>query len=295
MRQEIDFVKVNPTQNMTILVKTIHPAGEYIPIASRLMSYDSVYAEQVGFIRRPSKQGADASLQMAGGEFCGNACMAMAAYLAVENGLQPNVEMEIALECSGAERLVACRVNKVDEKYSCQVTMPLPIQVEQKSFPFEGMELSVGIVRYDSFFHLVLEVDDTFSPAWRKRAEELARLLGLLAGTNLIGILLFEPASNTMAPLIYLPELDSMIWEKGCGSGTASIGAYLCWKNKKTMTSPIAQPGGTILVTATSSNQEITSLVIEGVVGIVAQGKAFIEFEGSGQRADSHETSTMLG
>ncbi|WP_127532675.1 diaminopimelate epimerase [Paenibacillus kobensis] len=294
MKQEIDFVKVNPTQNMTILVKTNHPAEEYIPIASRLMSYDSVYAEQVGFIRRPSKQGADASLYMAGGEFCGNACMAMAAYLAVENRLQPNVEMELSLECSGEERLIECRVKKVNEKYSCQVTMPLPIKVDQKSIPYEGMDLSIGIVSYDSFFHIVMEVD-TFSPVWRMRAEGLARLLGILSGTNLIGILMFEPSSNTMAPLIYLPELDSMIWEKGCGSGTASIGAYLCWKNKRTITSPIAQPGGTILVTAVSSKQEITSLVIEGVVGIVAQGKAFIELEGSGQSADSHETSAMLG
>ncbi|SFD80432.1 Diaminopimelate epimerase [Paenibacillus catalpae] len=294
MKQEIDFVKVNPTQNMTILVKTIHPMEEYIPIASRLMSYDSVYAEQVGFINKPNKKGADASLQMAGGEFCGNACMAMAAYLAVESGLQPNATMEITLESSGTERLVACRVNKVNEKYGCQVTMPLPNKVEQKSVMYDGEDLSMAIVRYDNFFHIVIEVE-SFSPVWRSRAEGLARLLGLTLGSNLIGILLFEPKSNAMAPLIYLPELDSMVWEKGCGSGTASLGAYLSWKNNGAITSQVAQPGGTILVKADCSEQEITSLVIEGVVSIVAQGKAFIELEGSERSANSHQTSAVLG
>ena len=48
MKQEIEFIKFNPTQNMTILVKTNYPVEKYKHIASEIMSYDSVYAEQVG-------------------------------------------------------------------------------------------------------------------------------------------------------------------------------------------------------------------------------------------------------
>ncbi|MCK9859669.1 diaminopimelate epimerase [Paenibacillus sp. ATY16] len=293
MKQEIDFVKVSPTQNMTILVTTSHPRNDYIPIASRLMSYDSVHAEQVGFICRPTKQGAHGSLQMAGGEFCGNACMAMAAYLAIENGLQTSGIMELSLESSGSEHLVPCRVSKVNETYFCRVTMPLPGKVEQKSVYYEGEDLSIAIVRYESFFHIVIEVE-SFSLGWREKAEGLARLLGITPGTNLIGVLLFEPQSSRMNPLIYLPELDSMVWEKGCGSGTASIGAYLSWKRKADVACDIAQPGGTIFVSADYSEQGITSLAIEGAVGIVALGKAFIESGGSGRDANSHEISAML-
>jgi len=75
MRREIDFIKCNPTQNMTILVQTQHSVDEYPRIATRLVSYDSVHAEQVGFIEKPYQYGASAHLHMAGGEFCGNACM----------------------------------------------------------------------------------------------------------------------------------------------------------------------------------------------------------------------------
>ena len=69
MKQEIEFIKFNPTQNMTVLVKTSHPAEEYQHIASSIMSYDHVYAEQVGFIVPSLQRGAAARLQMAGGSF----------------------------------------------------------------------------------------------------------------------------------------------------------------------------------------------------------------------------------
>lgn len=81
MKQETDFTKFSPTQNMTILIKTNHPAETYRHIASKIMSYDNVYAEQVGFIER-SKKKVNAHLQMADGQFCGNACMALATYIA---------------------------------------------------------------------------------------------------------------------------------------------------------------------------------------------------------------------
>ncbi|KQN97748.1 hypothetical protein [Paenibacillus sp. Leaf72] len=274
MKREIDFVKFNPTQNMTILVKTNHAASEYKQIASKMMSYDHVYAEQVGFIEQP-KHGAAAYLQMAGGEFCGNACMALAAFIASEQGINQSDLMEIVLEASGTDQLVTCQVKKMQEEFFCQVAMPMPRKIEQKTVVYEGDDLNIVIVRYDDFFHIVIEVEQ-FDRAEKDRAQSLAKLLGITLGANLIGILLFKSDSNEMAPLIYVPSLDSMIWERGCGSGTASLGAYLSWKNKGAIAAPVKQPGGTIHVMADCYKDEVTSLKIEGSVGIVAQGKAFI-------------------
>lgn len=276
MKQEIDFIKFNPTQNMTILIKTNHPIEEYKHIASKIMSYDSVYAEQVGFIEESIKNEAAAYLQMAGGEFCGNACMALATFIASEKGLAPNGLMEIVLEASGTDQLIVCQVKKIKEEYFCQVAMPVPKKIEQKTVKYEGDELKLIIVRYHDFFHIVIEVDQ-FNKTMRKKAQGLAKLLGVTLGANLIGILLFKSDSNELAPLIYVPLIDSMIWERGCGSGTASLGAYLSWKIKGSISAPIKQPGGTIHVTVDCYKDEITSLKIEGSVGIVAQGKAFID------------------
>ncbi|MFC9599680.1 diaminopimelate epimerase [Peribacillus butanolivorans] len=276
MIQEIDFIKFNPTQNMTILVKTNYLIEEYKHIASKIMSYDSVHAEQVGFIEKPINNKAAAKLQMAGGEFCGNACMALAAFIASEKGLKHNDLAEIILEASGTDKLITCQMKRNLDEYHCLVTMPIPKKIEQRTIKYDGNDLNMIIVRYHEFIHIVIEVEE-FSKTVREKAQSLAKLLGVTLGANLIGVLLYKSKSEEMAPLIYVPHLDSMIWERGCGSGTASLGAYLAWKNKGEIVTNIRQPGGDIKVFATCHGEELTSLMIEGAVQIVAQGKAFID------------------
>ncbi|WP_427052317.1 diaminopimelate epimerase [Paenibacillus sp. TC-CSREp1] len=276
MKHEIDFIKCSPTQNMTILVKTNHAAEHYSGIASSLMSYDHVYAEQVGFIKPPHRQEAAARLEMAGGEFCGNACMALAAHIASERGLEQQASMNVKLDVSGTESLIYCHVKKRENRYDCQVTMPVPELIERKAITFEGMELEMIVVRYAEFIHIVIEVQD-FDDTIRRRAQHLARLLGLTTSDKLIGILLYRPVTEEMAPLIYVPQLDSLIWERGCGSGTASIGAYLAWLSQREVSQQIKQPGGVMKVTAQWNTAGVKAITIEGNVGIVAHGTAFID------------------
>lgn len=276
MKSELDFIKFNPTQNMTILIKTNYPIEKYKHIASKIMAYDSVYAEQVGFIQKPINNETAAHLHMAGGEFCGNACMALAALIASEKGLQQNSLTEIALGASGTDTLILCQVKRILEVYHCQVTMPIPKKIEQRTIKYEGSDLTIIIVSYHECMHIVIEVDD-FDETVRGKAQSLAKLLGVTIGFNLIGVLLYKSKSDELAPLIYVPRLDSMVWERGCGSGTASLGAYLAWKNKGEIAAKISQPGGIINVVANCHEGEFTSLKIEGCVGIVAKGKAFID------------------
>ncbi|MGR6545568.1 diaminopimelate epimerase [Paenibacillus tundrae] len=276
MKQEIEFIKFNPTQNMTILVQTNHPAESYPHIASQLMSYEHVYAEQVGFIERSMQQGAVAHLQMAGGEFCGNACMALAAHIAAEAKLEQHDQMHVMLTASGTEQLIVCHVKKQASGYGCQVSMPIPEQIERRSITYEGMDLEIIIVRYQEFIHIVIEVEE-FDETMKRRAQALARLLGLTMGDKLIGIMLYQSSSAELAPLIYVPQLDSLIWERGCGSGTASLGAYLAWSQQREISQYIQQPGGAIKVIAKWHGAEVESMTIEGTVDIVAQGRAFID------------------
>ncbi|KWU56445.1 diaminopimelate epimerase [Bacillus mycoides] len=275
MIQEIEFIKFNPTQNMTILVKTNHPVTEHKMIATKIMSYQNVYAEQVGFIEESTRYEADAHLQMAGGEFCGNACMALAAFIASKKVPQHNDLTEILLEVSGTDELIVCKVRRELEEYYCQITMPIPKEIEQKTIKHEGNDLDIVIVNYYDSIHIVIEVE-AISEAVRKKAQTLAKSLAVTLDTKLIGILLYKSNSNELVPLIYVPHLNSMVWERGCGSGTASLGAYLAWKNQEEVVAHVKQPGGTITVFAKFHKEELTSLKIEGGVGIVAQGKAFI-------------------
>ncbi len=68
-----------------------------------------------------------------------------------------------------------------------------------------------------------------------------------------------------------------MIWERGCGSGTAAVGAYLAWKNRKAVSVELQQPGGKMRAEAGYQDGEIPALYIAGHVSIVAEGIAFLE------------------
>lgn len=276
MKLAVDFIKCNPVHNMTILVKSEYPADQHPHIASQMMAYSHLYAEQVGFIEQSSRPDCVAGLKMAGGEFCGNACISLAACLAAEQQLQPNERLEFALEASGTEQPVLCQVEKSSEEYVCEVKMPLPVRLEHSQLTFEGTDLKLGIVRYHDFFHTVIEVEHVDQLA-KESAERLARLLGVASGGKLVAVLLYHPATNELAPLIYIPSLDSMVWERGCGSGTSSLGAYLAWSRKETIMIPIRQPGGIIHVNASYSNGKISSLSIKSSVCIVAQGTAYVD------------------
>lgn len=275
MMQEIEFIKFNPTENMTVLVKTKHLKEEYHQIASKLMAYDSLYAEQVGFIEEPKNTGADSSLQMAGGEFCGNACMSLAAFIASEKGLPLGCSTTILMEASGTDELVRCEVKSEMGLYRCSMTMPIPAKIRKQIWVVDGEELPVTMIYYQEAVHAVLEAGQLNS-SLRQSAETLARLINSSYEANLVGVLLYDPETHELAPLIHVPDVNSMMWERGCGSGTGSLGAYLAWKQKRFISLQVKQPGGDMNVTADWESRSITSVRIEGTVGIVAEGKAFI-------------------
>src|SRR3712207_235334 len=93
MTMKIEFVKINPVENMTILVKSSLPRLKYPILSQKMMRYSHLYAEQVGFMEGKH-------LQMMGGEFCGNASRSFAAYLAFcDETFQQEKNYEIT--CSG--------------------------------------------------------------------------------------------------------------------------------------------------------------------------------------------------
>ncbi|MFS0726927.1 diaminopimelate epimerase [Paenibacillus sp. 1P07SE] len=274
MVQEITFVKCSPSNNMTILVMSELAADQYAQVAAEMMAYGHIHAEQVGFVGLPSQPGSMASLHMAGGEFCGNAALALAACLASQRHLQEGDPWELSLEVSSAEQPVICRVEKVDSDYVCEAAMPLPRSIEHVALSFEGRQLELGIVRYRDFFHLIIDRDRCGID--RAAAERLARLLGVISEGNLVGVMLYSVDPCELAPLIYLPSLDSLIWEQGCGSGTASLGSYLAWRQGRSVTLDVAQPGGTIEAAAVWNGDRISSVRIKCRVGIVASGTAYV-------------------
>lgn len=264
---KLEFVKLNPTQNMTLLVTTPVPRKRHVSVAEQLMDYGSVYAEQVGFLEKASLDGARLRLQMMGGEFCGNATMSAGAYLAFQDNLADGASAEYPLEVSGAEGVVRCLIRRKENAYEGTVKMPPPENIREVSFA-DGFCCPVVVL--PGIAHAIV-------PAAQMNRDEAEKCISQWCAElnqEAFGILLVK--NDAIEPLVYVRETDSAVWERGCGSGTAALGAYLAAQKKEDISLKLCQPGGTISVDVRYANG-VSGIKITGLVKIAAMGTAWID------------------
>lgn len=268
---EIDFVKLNPTSNSTVLITSHHPVQHYQTIAEQLLSAEHLHAEQIGFVLPSASDRAPLRLTMAGGEFCANACMALAALHTVKQ--KQEASLDLVIEASGTNELIACRVEPFSKGFRCQLGIASPLQIEPYSFPAEHSRASV--VKFHDSVHLVVEVPAP-TQNLRRHALEAARQLAAREAASVVGVMLYNPADRSITPLVHVPAVGSMIWEGSCGSGTAALGAFLSVRSQRSISLAVKQPGGILHVAADNRAGTITNLRVTGEVSIVAEGKAYV-------------------
>ena len=113
---------------MTLLITSPVDRKDHAECASQLMKYESVHAEQTGFVEKPRNEKAVARLQMAGGEFCGNAAMALAALIARDKKLMRNGTHPLLLEVSWrrAGLIVRCQPSRMKKRSGKPFSPVLP-------------------------------------------------------------------------------------------------------------------------------------------------------------------------
>ena len=148
---ELQFVKVSPNENMTLLIESPVPRNQHLAVAKALIAYGSVYAEQAGYIEEPENKAACARLQMMAGEFCGNATASLAAYLCATTD-----RTDFNLEVSGAGSPVKCHVENRNGEYIVTVDMPLPLNVDEIMLPELSSE-NLTIVSFPGITHIIME------------------------------------------------------------------------------------------------------------------------------------------
>jgi diaminopimelate epimerase len=270
---EIQFIKTNPTENMTILVETQIPVEKQLAVGQKLISYNSVYGEQAGFIQEPKDQRAEKALRMMAGEFCGNATLSLAAWLMEQKCMSMGEKESVLLEVSGAKNLVLCEIQREEQGYFGKVDMPLPLSIDWELFQLEGEILTLPVVHFDGITHIIVERkiwgDDAKSKA------EQASMIWRDKMSEAFGILLWDGITGQLEPLVCVKNA-SLIWERGCGSGTSAIGAFLAMQAGRGVSLQCKQPGGTMGVKASMKDGKLASLQISGHVSIVAIGKVYV-------------------
>ena len=271
----IDFVKLSPTQNMTLLITSPVPRKDQFECATVLMDYDGVYAEQTGFVEKASDPKAVARLQMSGGEFCGNATMALAAWIAKKENYQSDVASSLLLEVSGSDSLVECFVKpQKDGAFIGKVKIPLPQGACSQKISFDNTHLSAQIVNMNGITHIIVE-DSLKKDKEEALIDHIVEHYRDYTNEDALGVLFLDKQNMEMRPFVYVPSIKSKVWERGCGTGSAAVAYASALQEKHSVTLPVKQPGGIITASSVYTEGEVREIWIEGRVRIVAEGKAY--------------------
>ena len=272
--REASFVKVSPTQNVTVLVESPVPREIQAEAAAQLLAYDGVGGEQVGFLEKPTMPGAQLRLQMMGGEFCGNATMSVGACLAWKNGMADGDCFDYMLEVSGVPEIVCCHIERTGNSYRGTVRMPLPEKFGETMLDTDAGAMKVPVVYMSGIVHMIVPMNERLS---RQEIERRIRGWNDEIHADALGVIRYDESTQNIEPIVYVPATDSAVWERGCGSGTAALGSWKAWSMGKSFHGDIRQPGGEIAVQADMNGETVCDLKITGTVRIKACGTAYLE------------------
>ena len=250
---KIDLQIVSPAGNTTAFVSTPVDIDQFAIIASTILSQKNLDVEQVAFIV-PPKIGAHGRIQMMGGEFCGNAARSFGYYLSCHNPEQPN---QVEIEISGADQPLCVDIDHT--LGTCSTAMPLPSNI----VPVVWEDETYTAVLFNGIVHLMIESapqDDNFVMG-------LISHLQILYPADAYGIMFLS--EDTMTPVVYVVETDSLIWESSCGSGSVATSIYRSAKKSDGVYRyHLSQPGGVLETAITVASGAITECHMGGPVVI---------------------------
>jgi histidine racemase len=277
---ELNFVKINPSGNTTVLILDPLPRDLYVRVASKVMKATSLSAEQVGFIEPATIPGALGRLQMMGGEFCGNASRGFAAWLTDQRnpGIRFGrgaVKVSVPIELSGYNGLLkAAVVTDTSRKHTYTVTlsMPLPQWIRQRSSEDAGRPYT--LVGFEGIVHAVLWNQSPSQGQFDSIRGEVEKELGEV---DCLGAMFYQEDIQFLTPVVYVRSVGSLVWESSCGSGSVAVAAALAAREKKSVEGlTLSQPGGIIQTRVTWRDQAMEAS-ISGDVAIEAVGVVYIE------------------
>jgi histidine racemase len=275
---QLKFVKMNPSGNTTVLILDPPSRDLYAALAARLMIPTSLSAEQVGFVERPTLSGAMGRLQMMGGEFCGNASRAYAAWLADRSPEGQQGEW-LPIEVSGHGGLLKAHVlpREIRRKRLYSVSIPMPGPKSISPLQLRGPGGAYTIVRFEGIVHVIAWDQPGSEDQFRAIQTEVERSLGEI---DCLGVMFFQKGTHFLRPAVYVGKVGTLVWESSCGSGSVAVAAALAQRDQTSITAlDLVQPGGTLQVDVAWKGGAMECR-ISGDVSIEAEGTVYVDVEG---------------
>ena len=242
---DLRFVKASPCRNTTVFVEDEAPLSARAEIARLVMDADVLAAEQVGFLAPPLFAGSALRVEMAGGEFFGNASLALGA-LAVSRGLRAAGD-SFFVECSGAARPLRVSASAVSPgRWRGTVALSSEARVSEAEFAVGGVAYCGAMVELPGICHFCVAA----APFPTETYEALIALLAAKVSSDAYGIIPYREegdGESSIHPFVSVPAAKSAVFEQACGSGSLALGHWLA-KSKGRTRLEVMQPGGTIRV-----------------------------------------------
>ncbi len=257
---ELRYSIFDPTGNITALVETaVEPVRRQEAAAVVMRLHPEV--EQVGFVRDAASDGLP-ELNMAGGEFCGNASMCAAALFALQSGGCGKVRLHV----SGAAQPVEVLLQALGaDSFQTELRMPPALEITERDFSFEDLHGTLPLVRMEGISHLAVEEASPFFALLREKpqAERAVRQFCAELRADGLGLLFLEGegTERRMTPLVFIPGSGTVFWENSCASGSAAVGMYLAARDALPMEVSLREPGGILHVTSDPTGTLLRSSV----------------------------------
>ena len=253
----------DPTKNITILVESDIDVKDQPAIARALMEIHP-NVEQVGFLSFDDNK--NVKLRMAGGEFCGNATMCAGVYAVIsdeiykikfpkdnENILDKKYFKEKSIDdnnyknnnkfanfaktiyVDALKKYVEVEVKCIDKnKFIGTVNMPRAKEIINIKFPDGEI---YDVVHLQGISHIIIDIDNSY---YKKLAEnnnlknhfenKIKPYCDFL-NVESLGIIFYDKIKNSITPLVYVKNADTLYWENSCASGSIAVYEYLKYKN----------------------------------------------------------------
>lgn len=254
----LKVVRADPSGNVTLFVLTPVDRGLHADAAGKLIAaLPEMKVEQVGFASVPL-MGTAARLEMAGGEFCGNAARAWGMWTAA--GCVPRPE-RVRIEVSGCNHPIAVDVDWAEG--TARTEMPLPLAV--RPVP----EFGGTLVHLGSIAHLVVW-DEAPSREFFHRAEPAFKGMAGLEAYGVIFLNRLDAAGEArLTPFVKVPSVGTLFQEGSCGSGSlAAAVAESVEVRDGEFRRRYVQPAGALTASVVRRGGEARGAFIEGPVSL---------------------------
>lgn len=261
MNKKLNITLIRPAGNDTALVEGILSKEERISTNQLLMrKFPTI--EQVGFYEKIDTK--TARLEMAGGEFCGNALRSLA-YL-----LLKGKKGELSIQMSGVPKPLKTGVKELNTSFA-----RMPICNSFSSVQI--IDNNIYKVEMYGITHLIsLLPQNSDEGNLKKLGKQMLEDAQLLYSQPACGVMYISKDIKeqlSIQPIVWVRDIQTLFLESACASGTTAVGLWQSSINKLPKTKlSVKQPSNQLItVEVTQNNQSFIDASINGPIQIIQQ------------------------